>query len=137
MSPSRAAADLESFSSHALTYRKLQTHSGYGRVGVFINSAVVNPLDRLLSLKASCTSRSNILCWFYSRSSIELMPSSSFIPKFSVCSHIVVPHAAHTQNHVVRVHRLHCSPVLPTPPVRVLDTSSHAVFIHSLLLLLL
>lgn len=55
---------------------------------------------------------------------------SMFLPKFSPCLCIVAPHAAQPRNPVVRLHRLHCSTLLPPPPhrapapVRVLDTSS-------------
>lgn len=126
LSPPELCRPRELFFAHA-NVLEMQTRAGYGEVGIFINSTKRKPSWQALQPKGLVHQPIKQPALVYSRSSIEFMQCyycSMFLPKFNVRLCIAVPHAAKSRNHVVRVCSLHCSTLLPTPPVRVLDTSS-------------
>lgn len=116
----------EIFFAHAKVL-EVQTLAVYGGVGVFINSTKRKPSWQALPPKGLVHRPIKHPVLLHSRSGFEFMQRyycSMFLPKLSVCLCIVVPHAAQSRNHVVRVHHMHCSTCLPTPPIRVRDMSS-------------
>lgn len=116
----------ELFFEHA-NVLEMQTCAGYVGVSVFINSTKREPSWQALQPKGLVHQPIKHLVLVDSRSSIEFMQHyycGMFLPKFNVCFCIMISHVTQSRNHVVRIHKLHYSTLLPTLPVRVLDTSS-------------
>lgn len=110
---------------------EMQTRAGYCRVGVFINSSKRESAWQALQPKglghqpikhpALVHANSRTVLSFRS-----VIIAACFSPSYAFMR--AVRHAAQSWNLAVRIRRLHCSSLLPTPPVRVLDTSSELCY---------